>query len=277
MPKIGALGLSMGRYTFEEFLEYASSTGFDGIEISTSPGVHKNSLPLVPENVPKIKELLKKYNLEPFAVSGYNDFVQKDIGELTRQIEKLENTCKLAREVSAKVVRAFGGEPKEGINRKDAIKLIIEGFREMVKRAERLGIILGLENHGDLTNDARVELEILEGVGSEYLRLTVDTSNYYWYGNNLKDIEEFFKLVAPYTVHTHLKDGSTKNGIKDKYLSLALGEGEINLRLFLEELKKNGYKNPLCIEYEGVEDPKIGLKKGLDWLRNTLKEIGWEG
>lgn len=277
MPKIGALGLSMGRYTFEEFLQYASETGFDGIEISTSPGVHKNSMPLTFENIPKIKELLNKYNLKPFAVSGYNDFVQKDIEELARQIEKLENTCKLAKEVSAKVVRAFGGEPKEGINRKDSIKLIIEGFREAVKRAEKLGIILGLENHGDITNDARVELEILEGVGSDYLRLTVDTSNYYWYGNKLEDIEEFFKLVAPYTVHTHLKDGSAKNGIKDKYLSLALGEGEINLKLFLTELKNNNYNNPLCIEYEGLEDPKIGLKKGLSWLKNTLKEIGWEG
>lgn len=277
MPKIGALGLSMGRYTFEEFLEYASSTGFNGIEISTSPGVHKNSLPLTSENVPKVKELLGKYKLEAFAVSGYNDFVQKDITELTRQIEKLENTCKLAKEVSAKVVRTFGGEPKEGISRKDAVKLIIEGFKEMVKRAESLGIILGLENHGELTNDARVELEILEAVDSDYLRLTVDTSNYYWYGNSLKDVEEFLKMVAPYTVHTHLKNGSTKNGIKDKYISLALGEGEINLRIFLEELKKNGYKNPLCIEYEGLEDSKIGLKKGLDWLKNTLKEIGWEG
>lgn len=277
MPKIGALGLSMGRYTFEEFLQYASETGFDGIEISTSPGVHKNSMPLTFDNIPQIKELLAKYNLKPFAVSGYNDFVQKSDEELLKQIEKLENTCKLAKEISARVVRAFGGEPKEGIDRKDAVKLIIEGFREMVKRAEKLGIILGLENHGDITNDARVELEILEGVGSDYLRLTVDTSNYYWYGNNLKDIEEFFRLVAPYTVHTHLKDGSAKNGIKDKYLSLALGEGDINLRLFLEELKKNGYSNPLCIEYEGLEDPKIGLKRGITWLKNTLKEIGWEG
>lgn len=277
MPKIGALGLSMGRYTFEEFLQYASETGFDGIEISTSPGVHKNSMPLTFDNIPQIKELLAKYNLKPFAVSGYNDFVQKSDEELLKQIEKLENTCKLAKEISARVVRAFGGEPKEGIDRKDAVKLIIEGFREMVKRAEKLGIILGLENHGDITNDARVELEILEGVGSDYLRLTVDTSNYYWYGNNLKDIEEFFRLVAPYTVHTHLKDGSAKNGIKDKYLSLALGEGDINLRLFLEELKKNGYSNPLCIEYEGLEDPRIGLKRGITWLKNTLKEIGWEG
>lgn len=277
MPKIGALGLSMGRYTFEEFLQYASETGFNGIEISTSPGVHKNSMPLTSENIVKIKGLLAKYNLEPFAVSGYNDFVQKDDKELARQIEKLENTCRLAKEVSAKVVRVFGGEPKEGIDKRDAVRLIIEGFREMVRRAEKLGIILGLENHGDITNDARVELEILEGVGSDYLRLTVDTSNYYWYGNSLKDIEEFFRLVAPYTVHTHLKDGSAKGGIRDRYLSLALGEGEINLRLFLEELKKNGYSNPLCIEYEGLEDPKIGLKKGITWLKNTLKEIGWEG
>ncbi|MGB9681400.1 MAG: sugar phosphate isomerase/epimerase family protein [bacterium] len=276
MPKIGSLGLSMGRYTFKEFLEYASFTSFDGIEISTLPGVHKGSLPLTFENVSKIKELLKEYNLEPFAVSGYNDFVQRNIGELARQIERLENTCKLAKEVFAKVVRAFGGEPKEGINKKDAIKLIIEGFKEMVKRIEKLGIILGLENHGDLTNDARGELDILEAVGSEHLRLTVDTSNYYWYGNSLKDIGEFFRLVAPYTVHTHLKDGSTKNGIRDKYISLALGEGEIDLKVFLKELKKNGYKYPLCIEYEGLEDPKIGLKKGLDWLKNALKEIGWE-
>jgi len=277
MPKIGVLGLSMGRYPFEEFLEYANDTGFDGVEVSTAPGVHKNSMPLTVENVERIKKLLSSFPLEPFTVAGYNDFVQKDIEELSHQIDKLESTCKLAKMIGAKVVRTFGGEPKEGINREDSIKLIIEGFREITKRVENLGIILGLENHGDITNDARVELRILEGVGSEYLRLTVDTSNYYWYGNNLEDIEEFFKLVAPYTVHTHLKDGSAKNGFREKYNSLALGEGEVNLRLFLIELKRNSYSFPLCIEYEGIEDPKIGLKKGIVWLKQVLKEIGWEG
>lgn len=54
-------------------------------------------------------------------------------------------------------------------------------------------------------------------------------------------------------------------------------EGEINLRLFLEELREDVYENPLCIEYEGREDPKTVLKKGLDWLKNVLNEIGWEG
>ena len=276
MPKIGALGLSMGRYTFEEFLQYAKDAGFDGVEISTSHGVHKNSLPLTLENVERIKELLFKFHLDPFAVSGYNDFVQKDLEELSRQIDNLENTCKLAKMVGAKVVRVFGGEPKEGISREDSIGLIIEGFKELTKRVERSGIILGLENHGSITNDARIELKILEAVGSEYLRLTVDTSNYYWYGNTLEDVKDFFRLVAPYTVHTHLKDGSAKDGFREKYNSLALGDGEIDLKLFLIELEKNNYSYPLCIEYEGVEDPEIGLKKGIIWLKQTLKEIGWE-
>lgn len=49
------------------------------------------------------------------------------------------------------------------------------------------------------------------------------------------------------------------------------------MRLFLEELREDVYENPLCIEYEGREDPKTVLKKGLDWLKNVLNEIGWEG
>ena len=108
----------MGKYTFEEFLQYASETGFDGVEISTAPGVHRNSMPLIFENITKIKGLLDKYNLEPFAVSGCNDLIHKDAEELSREIDKAENTCKLAREVSAKVVRVFGGEPQQGVDKK---------------------------------------------------------------------------------------------------------------------------------------------------------------
>lgn len=276
MVRIGALSLSMGKYPFEEVLQYAKETGFDGIEVSTSPGVHKGTLDLSEGNLPKVKELIEKYGLSAFAVAGYNDFVQKDDNEMLRQVDKLEGACKIAKALGAPVVRAFGGEEKPGISRDDAVRLMIEGFGEATKRAEKLGIVLGLENHGTLTNDGRIQMKIVESVGSRWLGITVDTSNYRWFGNDLETIEEYFKMVAPYVVHTHLKDGSARKGFRNDYTALALGEGEINLPLILGELKKAGYSNPICIEFEGAEDPKVGLAKGIKYLKSALKELGWE-
>jgi len=129
---------------------------------------------------------------------------------------------------------------------------------------------LGLENHGLLTNDADLEIEIIERVGSDNLGITVDTSNFRWYGHSLETVHGYLKRLAPYAVHAHIKDGSAQSGIREDYTATALGEGEIDVGMFIDQLKGCGYGGALCIEYEGKEDPREGAEKSLRFLRRLL-------
>lgn len=274
---IGILSLSYSfkGYTFDEFLQSAKEIGFTVYELSTAPGAHRGTIRLDDEGLVEIKQKSSSLGLAIYALGGYTNFVKDTTQEMEEEIAKVMRYLDIAQKLGAKVIRVFGGEPNPNVPESEWKNLIAQGLKECAPEAERRGIYLGLENHGYITNKAEVELEILEKVNSPFVRLTVDTSNYYWFGNDLSTVERYYKMVAPYCVHTHLKDGSARNGFREKYISLALGEGELPLTVFLEELLNSGFKGPLCIEYEGEEDAKIGAKKGYDFLKEYLSK--WEG
>jgi sugar phosphate isomerase/epimerase len=270
--EIGILSLSYSfkGYKFDEFLASAKEIGFDVYELSTAPGAHKGTVRFDEEGIEEIKRKSAQNGLKIYALGGYTNFVRKSAKDIDEEVKKVVNYLDIAEKLGAKVIRVFGGEPNTDIPESQWPELIARGLKECAPEAEKRKIYLGMENHGYITNDAELEIRIIEKVGSPFVRLTVDTSNYYWYGHPLATVERFYKLVAPYCVHTHLKDGSARNGAREKYISLALGEGELPLELFLDEILNSGFMGPLCIEYEGEEDAKIGAKKGYDYLKNYL-------
>ena len=276
MMEIGILSLSYSfkGYTFDEFLASAKEIGFDVYELSTAPGAHKGTIRFDEEGIEEIKRKSAQMGLKIHALGGYTNFVRKSAKDIDEEVKKVMNYLDIAEKLGAKVIRVFGGEPNPDIPESEWEELIAKGLKECAPEAEKRKVYLGMENHGYITNDAELEIRIIEKVGSPFVRLTVDTSNYYWYGHPLSTIERFYKLVAPYCVHTHLKDGSARNGAREKYISLALGEGDLPLELFLDELLNSGFKGPLCIEYEGEEDAKIGAKKGYEYLKNYLAKRG---
>lgn len=274
--EIGILSLSFSfkGYTFDDFLEEAKKIGYTVYELSTAPGAHRGTVRLDDDGLEEIKMKSAKAGLTTYALGGYTNFIRETPQEMEEEVRKVMRYLEIAERLGAKVIRVFGGEPNPNIPESRWIDLIAKGLKECAAEAEKRRIYLALENHGYITNDAELELEILGKVDSPFVKLTVDTSNYYWYGQDLPTIERFYRLVVPYCVHTHLKDGSARKGIKDKYVSLALGEGELPLKLFLDELLNSGYKLPLCVEYEGDEDARIGARKSYEFLRKYLRERG---
>jgi sugar phosphate isomerase/epimerase len=76
-------------------------------------------------------------------------------------------------------------------------------------------------------------------------------------------LTEIYRLIAPYTIHTHIKDGI---GTKENYQRKVLGEGEIPIIEAIKILNENNYKGVWCIEYEG-ENKEIGYKKCVEFLK----------
>ncbi|MCS7179871.1 MAG: sugar phosphate isomerase/epimerase, partial [bacterium] len=74
---------------------------------------------------------------------------------------------------------------------------------------------------------------------------------------------EIYKAIAPYTIHTHLKDGV---GSRENYIGKVFGEGEIPIIDAIKILKENNYNGVWCIEYEG-KDKEIGYKRCVEYLK----------
>jgi len=250
MEKIGVIFYNFSFKNLDEFLNWCAENNVEYAEISK-------------EFLKDLEVLLPKYNVKISQVTARNDFVQRTDEELSEQIKMVGELCKRIKDFGCNQIRIDGGWPKEGVAPENYKDLILEGVKRVVEFAEKEAVYLALDNHGIITNDYEFQLEIFEKVKSKYLGANLDTMNYRWYGYPVEKLKEIYRLIAPYTLHTHLKDGT---GIKGQYIGKVFGEGEIPIVDAIRILKEANYKGVWCIEYEG-KDKEIGYKKCVEFLK----------
>ncbi len=83
----------------------------------------------------------------------------------------------------------------------EQIDRAIRNFRTLLPACETHGVTLAFENHMDYRLGEVTAL--VQGLGSEFARITLDTANSYLV---LEDPLEGARLAAPYTAAAHLKD-----------------------------------------------------------------------
>ena len=261
--KYGVIHYNAPGDTFEEFLQYASETGFDSVEVALKD-VWDPDKGEPEQQAEEAKVLLEKYGIEASALAAGNDFVQLDEEQIKAQVERMERICKLAKVIGADCLRTEGGQPKDSVPEEKWAEAMAECLRRCLEFCEPMQIGLAVDNHGYVTNDPDVMLKMLDLVESPWVGTNLDTMNYRWWGNELEKIDWVYEQVAARTLHTHLKDGT---GSRQNYVGAALGDGEINLKHVVDCLLKAGYKGVWCAEYEGKEDSAIGYAKCLEWMK----------
>ena len=185
-----------------------------------------------------------------------------------------------AEKVGAQIMRIVAG----------SMLYVHDDHAEMVKRsiamlkpgievAEDHGVTLALENHIDFTSEEIVQ--ILEGVGSEHLKVNFDT------GNSLRLFEDPVQAarnVAPYCVATHTKDivlrrfGPPEERFTS-WPSAPAGEGLIDLLAIARVLDEAGFEGSLAIEMDLIAEPWVSLpeeenvRKGVEYLKGIRRQL----
>lgn len=260
----------------EEFLLFAREAGFKCTELQSGDVWNskvKETFEDAKKRAEKVRTLLDENGIRASAVAPQNDFVVPDKESMTIQVDRMRKFYELTKIVGAPMLRIDGGYPKDSVSedRQLYIDLIVEGIQRCLEFTEKEGMYIALDNHGMITNDGDLQVEIIERIGSKYVYANIDTMNYRWAGYDLETIKDFYKKVAPYAIHTHMKDGI---GAKENYVGYALGEGEIPLEYAIACLKSNGYKGPWLVEFEGTvttaEESAEGFRKSLNWLKQHV-------
>jgi len=264
--KFGIIHYNAPGDSLAEFLQYAANTSFGYVELTYADLSIEESEP--PEaQAQAVAELVGKFGLGVSALSAGNDFVVLEEDAVKSQVERMKKICEAAKALGTDVIRTEGGTPKDSVPESrwaEAIAGCLTRCREFI---EPMGMKLAVDNHGVVTNDGDLQLEIFQRVDSPNVGANMDTMNYRWSGNDLETIGRFYEQIAPYTFHTHMKDGT---GSRENYVGAALGEGEINLTHAVECLKKAGYEGCYTAEYEGREDSAIGYRKCLAWMKANI-------
>ena len=147
------------------------------------------------------------------------------------------------------VAQFFQGElkgDKEGTDR------TVEALKELGPRAERAGVILGLENY----LSAAENLEILQRVGSPAVQVYYDVGNSTDKGY---DIYQEIRMLKEHICEFHAKDGN-----------FMLGQGRIDFHKVRQAMDDIDYRGWIQIEAAAphalIEDYRADLK----FLRNLF-------
>ncbi|MCA1595351.1 MAG: sugar phosphate isomerase/epimerase [Chloroflexi bacterium] len=270
MAKLGVIHYNFPKdYSLQQFLKYAADTGYGYVELQL-PDVWAADIDNPEKNAERVRDQVRALGLRVSALAAHNDFLQVDEEAIRSQVDRMKRICGLAKILDGEaVIRSEGGAPKEGIPESRWLDSMYGCFSRCAEFVDRTGVGIAIDNHGIVTNDGDLLFTLLQKVNHPLIGTNLDTMNYRWYGHDIPTCNRFYEMMAPHALHTHFKDGfnSRKN-----YRGAALGEGEINLQLALDALRKANYRGVYCAEYEGSEvDGGVGYRKCFDWLQQNVK------
>jgi L-ribulose-5-phosphate 3-epimerase len=244
-------------YSHEEALAGISGAGFTHVELSAVPGWTEHvDLDADPDGV---RRLLDRYELTPVSLSGHSDLTTRD---------GLEHGVKAVRWAAAFglpiVNTAVGGHQSADENESAFLGYI----GELADEAERAGVVIGLEVHGDIMASGAITLPLLEKIGRDSVKINYDTANVVYYSGE-SAVDDLAKVVDQ-VVHIHLKDTVGGKGV---WNFGAIGSGVIDFAAVLRILDEAGYKGPYSVELEFQGEPWPPLEEVNAAMRRSYEHL----
>lgn len=145
---------------------------------------------------------------------------------------------------------------------------LVEATRVICARLDKRNQVFALET-GQET--AATLHRFIHDVGATNLTVNFDPANMILYGND--NPIEATKLLAPHIDGVHCKDGTPPTQKNQLGHETPLGEGDVNLPLWIETLLATGFTGPLTIEREiSGEEQRRDIAHAVQLLRSLLPQ-----
>ncbi|MFN3168719.1 MAG: sugar phosphate isomerase/epimerase family protein [Phycisphaeraceae bacterium] len=257
------------RATMLQCIDFAAEMGFDGVEL-LEVQMQRTDQPY--RRAIKRAALVNGLNL--CGLSTHQGFVNPDKEARKANIRRTIDSLELAYDLGIPTIRvntgrwgtspdfntlmaAKGIEPTlEGYTDDQGFEWVINAYDKLARVAEKLGVVMGLENHWGLGRDAVGVRRVVDAIGSDWLRVTLDT------GNFLEDQYPQYEAIAPDAV---LVQAKTYYGGGVWYTL------DIDYDRVAEILRKVDYRGYISLEFEGKEAPMTAVPKSLAMLREAFK------
>ncbi|MGM0922454.1 MAG: sugar phosphate isomerase/epimerase family protein [Bacillota bacterium] len=288
--------VGLSTYSLVRELREDKMTVLDVIQwIADNGGEHMEIVPYgfsVVDNIELADRIKEKAESAGIVLSAYSlpaNFVQQTQEEFNQEVERLKQHVDIVNRLGIKIMRhdvtAFQLEPEEmtiHYFEKHLAKLV-EGSQLIADYAAQYGITTTIENHGfNVQSSDRVQ-RVIHAVNRTNFKTTLDVGNFLCIDEDpLVGVKKNIKYAAT----VHLKDfyirpyyenpgdGVWFRTVNENYLRGAIvGHGDINIREIMKLIKNSGYDGYLTVEFEGMEDCKIGSKIGMDNVRRLWNEV----
>jgi sugar phosphate isomerase/epimerase len=200
------------------------------------------------------------------AISGTgvaNDLATPDQEKRASDVKHIKDWVEVAAKLGAPVLRVFAGPVPAGYEKKwdEVARWMVADLKTCVQHAERYGVIIGIQNHGDMLKSADQVIKIIKMVDSPWFGAINDTG-YYLTPDPYADMAR----VVPYTVNWQVKQ---RLGGKE-------GSTPMDLKKLVGLIKAGGYRGYVPIEtlsQPGKEyDPFTLVPQFLKEVRQAIAE-----
>ncbi|UCG47372.1 MAG: sugar phosphate isomerase/epimerase [Phycisphaerales bacterium] len=256
------------RMPVETCIESAAEMGFDAVEV-----LHRQMDGDSNAYLQSLKRRALVNGIDLCCLSIHQGFLKPDKAVRQKNIEHTLKCIDLAYKLGIPVMRLNTGtwgtsrsfdelmanrgieRPVAGYTEEDGFKWVIESIERCLPGAEKAGVVLALENHWGLARTPEGLLRIVDSVDSPWLQVLLDT------GNFLEDPYDKLDKCAPRTVYVHAK-AYFGGGI---WYTL-----ELDYPRIAAIMREHHYRGYVSLEFEGNEDYKTAIPKGLAMLRSAF-------
>ena len=241
----------------ESMFTVAKEIGFDGIEYCIG-GDYKDSLLWQAGGAEKLKALADKDGVEISSLSpGVFSSMHPALPDAEKRAEGREmlthviEVCPLldTKDILVPMFpRDFAEWPEETWN------MLADGFKPLAEVAEKHGVTLDLET----TFNADQLLRIIDGIGSDYVKVYYDTANQ---TNRGYDVPAEMKQLGKKVGMLHAKDTDRK----------MLGEGGVDFKGVDAAIREIGYDWYIVLETPTGDDPKAANAQNLAFIKKLGK------
>lgn len=189
-----------GGMSLFDMLEECARLCFDAVDPT---GYFFPGFPEVPDTnlINEFKRRAFQLGLDISGTGIRNDFAQADKTKRDADVVIAKRWIEVAAEMGAPVLRVFaGGQPKEHTWDETAVWMS-ESLAEVAEHGSKFGVMVGVQNHGDMLKSADEVIKILEMVNSDWLGTIVDTG-FFLTPDPYADIAR----VIPYAVNWQVKE-----------------------------------------------------------------------
>lgn len=303
--KLGFITSILDGWTFEEMMDFASSHGFECVEVACWPqgkaerryaGVSHINVDEVlssDEKAAYILDYAKKSGVEISSLAYYPNTMDADLDKRAAAVDHLKKVIRASAKLGVNLVTTFIGRDQTKTVEEN-LELVKEVWPPIIRLAEELGVKVAIENcpmlfgpdqwpgGQNLMTTPAIWHKVFDLLDSDNLGLNYDPSHFVWQMiDYIKPLYEFKDKIF----HVHYKDIKlypdrlNQVGIMAyplEFMSPKLpGLGDVDWGRYVSALTDIGYDGYTCIEVEdkAFEGSREKIVQSLELSQRYLKQF----
>jgi len=261
-------------YPIREVLDFASKTGFDGIELTQNWPTRGYPSSDQTDRIRSLRQMYDGFELQIFSIQTSAGGAFAPVAEARRKwVETMRDHCRSAKALGCDCIGMWPGGPLRGQTIDQAIERVASSFREVAKIAGDLGLVAAFEIEPPFVFNTEDHLRrILAAANHPNVKTIFDPSHFDLMNESNGRPHEMLKRIGVENigyVHFTDTDGRLRDGGTSKHLPC--GDGHVDVDAALATLRDGGFRGWIMIDAWEIPDPYDAGVKGLKAIRKAME------